>query len=142
MIKPLLPIVLAAIFLLLSLLHMSWALGNTWGLQSAIPQNGAGQNVLNPSSIDCVIVGLGLFALATFYILKSGLTSYSMHKWLNYSGSVIIAVLFFLRAVGDFKYVGFFKKVTTSNFAHLDTYYYSPLCLFLAIAAVVILLQD
>jgi lipopolysaccharide/colanic/teichoic acid biosynthesis glycosyltransferase len=36
------------------------------------------------------------------------------------------------RAVGEFKYVGFFKRVRDSKFATLDTFVYSPLCLLLA----------
>ena len=36
---------------------------------------------------------------------------------------------------GNFRLVGFFKKVRGTRFATLDTRYYSPLCLFLAAAA-------
>jgi hypothetical protein len=36
------------------------------------------------------------------------------------------------RAVGDFRYVGFFKRVRDSRFATLDTRVYSPLCFVLA----------
>jgi len=39
------------------------------------------------------------------------------------------------RAVGDFKYVGFFKTVRASRFAVLDTWFYSPLCALLALGA-------
>jgi hypothetical protein len=34
--------------------------------------------------------------------------------------------------VGEFKYVGFFKRVRGTRFATLDTLVYSPLCLLLA----------
>ena len=37
------------------------------------------------------------------------------------------------RAIGDFKYVGFFKRVRGSKFARMDTLVYSPLCLLLAL---------
>jgi hypothetical protein len=37
------------------------------------------------------------------------------------------------RAIGEFKYLGFFKRVTGSKFARLDTLLYSPLCLLLAV---------
>jgi hypothetical protein len=36
------------------------------------------------------------------------------------------------RAIGDFKYLGLFKRVRGSRFATLDTFVYSPLCLLLA----------
>ena len=38
-----------------------------------------------------------------------------------------------LRAIGDFRYVGFFKRVRDSSFARLDTLAYSPLCAGLAV---------
>lgn len=45
-----------------------------------------------------------------------------------------------LRAVGEFKYVGFFKRVKGSKFATYDSWLFSPFCLlaggaFLALAA-------
>jgi hypothetical protein len=38
-----------------------------------------------------------------------------------------------LRAIGDFRYVGFFKRIRDSKFARLDTLAYSPLCAALAV---------
>lgn len=37
------------------------------------------------------------------------------------------------RAIGEFKYLGFFKRVHGSRFARLDSLVYSPLCLLLAL---------
>jgi len=51
--------------------------------------------------------------------------------------SLLIAVAFFFRAVGDFNYVGFFKKVKNTGFAKRDNRYYSPLCL-LVFAVIVV----
>ena len=45
----------------------------------------------------------------------------------------LIAAVFALRAIGDFRYVGFFKRVRGSKFARLDTLAYSPLCTALAL---------
>jgi hypothetical protein len=44
----------------------------------------------------------------------------------------IIPAIFLIRAIGDFKYVGFTKKVKSSTFAELDTKFFSPLCLVIA----------
>ena len=38
-----------------------------------------------------------------------------------------------LRAIGDFRYVGFFNRVRDTGFARLDTLAYSPLCAGLAV---------
>jgi len=44
----------------------------------------------------------------------------------------LLALVFFARGVGDFRYVGFFKSIKGSLFAMRDTYVYSPLCMVLA----------
>jgi len=44
-----------------------------------------------------------------------------------------LALIFAFRALGDFRYVGFFKRVRGNLFAQRDTWFYSPLCLLLAI---------
>ena len=47
----------------------------------------------------------------------------------------VLAAAMLLRALGDFRYVGFFKRVRTGRFAELDTKFYTPLCLALAAGA-------
>jgi hypothetical protein len=44
-----------------------------------------------------------------------------------------LALVLLLRAVGDFRLVGFFKRIRGSRFARLDTALYSPFCVLLAI---------
>lgn len=46
----------------------------------------------------------------------------------------ILAAVMLLRSIGDFRYVGFFKRERAGRFAELDTRFYSPLCLLLALA--------
>jgi len=49
-----------------------------------------------------------------------------------------IPAIFLLRALGDFRYVGFFKKVKTTPFAKADTKFFSPLCLMLGLFGIAI----
>lgn len=42
------------------------------------------------------------------------------------------AVIPQIRAIGDFKYVGVFKKVQRTGFARNDTKIYTPLCVIIA----------
>jgi hypothetical protein len=46
-----------------------------------------------------------------------------------------VALAFGLRAVGDFRFVGFFKRVRGSVFARRDTWLYSPLCVLIGVLA-------
>lgn len=50
----------------------------------------------------------------------------------------IIPIIFFLRSIGDFRYVGLTKKVKGTVFARLDTLYFAPLCLLIAWLGVVV----
>ncbi|MGO4372233.1 DUF3995 domain-containing protein [Paenibacillus sp. MCAF20] len=43
-----------------------------------------------------------------------------------------LAIVFAIRAIGEFHYLGLFKRYRNSPFGRLDTYVYSPLCLVMA----------
>jgi hypothetical protein len=47
----------------------------------------------------------------------------------------LLALVFAVRAVGDFRYVGFFKALGDEPFRSWDTWLFSPLCLAIAVAA-------
>ena len=56
-------------------------------------------------------------------------------RWIFRWATLGISVLFFLRAIGEFKLVGFFKQVRDTPFAFWDTWLFSPLCLLIAVIA-------
>lgn len=133
-----LPIFLTVIFFLLGGLHLSWILGGTFGFEQSLPTNEQGQRVLNPGKVDTTIVALGLIAFGVFYLLKSELIPFETDHWvLTYSGWIIPSI-FLLRAIGEFKYVGFFKKVTDTEFGRMDTRFFSPLCITIALIGFII----
>ncbi len=122
--------VLVAIFFVLAIVHFHWALGGQWGFDHAVPTDLEGRRVLNPRKTDSAVVGLGLLAFGVFYLLRSGVVgSYQLPVGLVRYLGWIIPVVFLLRAMGDFKYIGFFKRVRQTDFARKDTNYFSPLCL-------------
>jgi hypothetical protein len=59
-------------------------------------------------------------------------------SWLSFA----LALGLLARAVGEFKYVGFFKRVHGTKFARLDTLLYSPLCLILSVGVALVALQN
>lgn len=127
------PFILSTTFLILAIIHFNWIFGGTFGLEASLPTNLEGKRILNPKPIGAAIVGLGLSFFCLFYLIKSGLVNnpfpnsiFSLAEW-------IIPIIFLLRAVGEFKYVGFFKKVKQTTFGKYDTKLFSPLCLIIAI---------
>jgi len=128
-----LSLLLSLVFILLGLIHLNWATGGTFGFKSAIPTKETGEPVLHPKKIDSAIIGVGLLAFAVFYILKAELIPTQLPDWLLHYGGYIIPSIFVLRAIGDFKYIGFFKKVKHTTFGTLDTKFFAPLCLSMGI---------
>lgn len=136
-----LAIFLALIFAALGLLHFYWAAGGSIGGGAAIPSV-RGEKLFTPAPYTTVVIGL-LLLLGTYAFLgRIGFFTFGFPGWLFRLGTALISVLFLLRAVGEFQYVGFFKSVRDSQFAVWDTYLFSPLCLFIAISAFLITYFD
>ncbi len=130
------PVVInTVIFLLLSLFHTYWAFGGGLWIDSVLPTNSSGTKMLNPSIPATFIVAFGLMFLAFVTAGNQGFSDKYVKKNYFRYGSLIIAVIFLLRAIGDFKYVGFFKTITATQFAINDTQIFSPLCLLIALAS-------
>ena len=125
--------ILFIIFLALSLLHLSWAAGSSWGFEDAIPKNEEGKWMLKPKKKDSFIVGLGLLMFGLFYLIRADIIEFRLPSFVVSAASFIIPIIFLMRAMGDFRYVGFTKKLKTTTFAKKDTRFYSPLCLGIAI---------
>ena len=125
-------LLLGFIFSLLALLHFGWALGMKWGFDASLPTNEEGERVLNPKTRDSIIVGIGLALFAIFYSARSQNISLAPNATIDSIISWIIPSIFLLRAIGDFRYLGFFKKIKHSKFGKTDTRLVIPLCLLIA----------
>ncbi|WP_186755825.1 DUF3995 domain-containing protein [Echinicola salinicaeni] len=135
-----LPSLLSFILFVLGIIHFNWVFGGKFGFVESLPTNEKGERVLNPKKIDSAVVGLGLTAFGLFYLVKSGMIEieYSWPEWImNYAGW-IIPLIFLLRAVGEFKYVGFFKSIRETDFGKMDSKFFSPLCLILGILGILV----
>ncbi|MCE7044448.1 DUF3995 domain-containing protein [Dyadobacter sp. CY312] len=128
-----LPLLNAAVFLLLAMLHLYWMIGGNWGYHAAIPTDGNGRKLFRPGPVATFAVALGLILFALVNILLAGLLPPVMPKEYLRISLMIIAGIFLLRAIGDFRYVGFSKRFRKTRFAEMDSKFYSPLCLVLAI---------
>lgn len=131
-------VVLFLIFALLSIIHFYWGFGGKWGSQAVVPTKDDTKPLFVPGTISTFIVGIGLLCFAFFYLIKYRLIEIILPAWLDKYGFWIIISIFTLRAIGEFNYVGFFKKHTSSKFAINDTKYYSPLCLVIVILTLVL----
>ncbi len=133
-----LPIIISLIFFILGIIHFNWVIGGTFGFDASLPTNEKGERVLNPKKFDSLIVGIALSSFAIIYLIVAGVLNFNLPIWIIKYGTWIIPFIFILRAIGDFKYIGFFKKVKQTNFGVLDSKYYSPLCLIIGVMGLII----
>jgi len=124
------------IFLFISGIHFYWMFGGKWGLSAALPEM-ANNKILNPSAFSTFVVAFGLLVFAGITIGQTGVFYFlPLHFFIvtNYC----IATIFLLRAVGDFRYIGVFRKVNTTTFGIHDKKYFTPLCLIICVNCILI----
>ena len=130
------------IFSLLSLLHFYWAFGGTVWLDGVLPTNSSGVKMLTPTTPITLLVAFALFSFALTSAGNYGVFDQFINRSYFLYGTLLIAVIFLLRAVGEFKFVGFFKTVTETPFAKYDFMIFSPLCLAIAINSFLIFILN
>lgn len=131
-------ILLFLVFLFLSLIHFYWGFGGQWGNNAVVPTKDNEQPVFVPKTISTFIVAIGLLCFGTFYLIKAQLIEIKLPIFLEKYGFWILILIFALRSIGEFNYVGLFKKHKTSQFAINDTKYYTPLCIIIALLTLIL----
>lgn len=127
------PSVLVSALLLLAGLHVYWAAGGRWGKRQAIPEI-HGQPAFTRSRLSTLAVALGLIFASGVAILRGFFLFSSFPGSPAHWASIAIGLVFLVRALGDFRLIGFFKRHRGSPFATWDTWLFSPLCLLIAAA--------
>jgi len=138
MIITILSTILCAIFTSLGFIHFYWLFGGKWGLEKVIPSKGSKARSLSIPKFATLIVAVGLLIFGLIYLVKSGFINIQIPNLLAKYGYWIIPSIFILRAVGDFKYVGFFKKIKNTEFAEADSKWFAPLCLTIGVFGMLI----
>lgn len=121
--------------------HLYWAMGGRVGADTVIPRRPAaegGEPLFHPSP-------LGTFSVALFLGEVIGL-SVAVGRGADITlpwawARLLLAVcglVFVVRAIGEFRYVGFFKRIKDSRFAYWDTRLFSPVVLLMGLACLVL----
>lgn len=127
----------ALVLLLLSGLHVYWLLGGRIGKDVSLPES-EGQPAFRPGAVGTAAVAVALLAAAGVIALRAGVVELPVSDPLVHFGTWAVAAAFLLRAIGDFRYVGLFRRVRGTRFARWDARLYTPLALGLGIGAAVI----
>ncbi|TGK28976.1 DUF3995 domain-containing protein [Leptospira gomenensis] len=116
----------------LSSLHFYWAAGGNYGKNRAVPE-WKGKPAFVPGKISTLAVALLLFVASVLPIGWKLRLFLPIPEHVVRYGIYFLSFVFLLRAIGDFRFVGFFKSVSGTDFAEADSIFYSPLCLFLSV---------
>jgi hypothetical protein len=123
---------LAGVFAALAFVHVYWAFGRQTHENAAIPKGSDGRPLFRPGRAATVAVAVMLFTAAVIVLGDVGMLA-PIGPIVLYRGGVwVIGVVLLLRTIGDFNYVGLFKRHRVSRFARLDSLVYTPLCAALA----------
>lgn len=121
------------LFLLISAIHFYWGFGGKWGAKYAIPSKETSTEPLfKPRFFETLVVALGFLFFVLILLNVGELIHIDLVSDFQKHLLWFLVVVFFIRAIGEFRYVGLFKKIKSTPFAINDTKYYTPLCLWLA----------
>lgn len=132
---------LAGILFVLSTIHIYWLFGGTKGIKVAIPTKEKDQLFI-PSHFATTVVAI-LLAIAGLVVLLIGkIVSISfIPQLLINSAGWGLAIVFLGRTIGDFRWLGVFKKNKDTLFAKWDTQLFSPLCFIISVGVSVLLIS-
>ncbi|ADV68132.1 DUF3995 domain-containing protein [Deinococcus maricopensis] len=122
-----------AVLLALSGLHVYWALGGRRGVAVAVPTSPNGAQLFRPSILATLMVACALGLAALLVLAAHGVLRAPVPEVLLIVGERALACVFLLRALGEFRYVGLFRRVRATPFARWDAWLFTPLCLLLGV---------
>lgn len=134
-------IVSTSLILAISLVHFYWALGGRKWADLVFPQfAGTDKPIFTAGNWATILVAFIFLSFSGVIFLKTFESVFRIsNHWIDI-GAWVIAALFLIRAMGDFRYVGFTKTVRSTNFAAYDTKIFTPLSLTIGLMIVVMAL--
>jgi hypothetical protein len=133
----LLAVLIATVLASLSTLHLYWAVGGRWGHAAALPER-SGQPAFRPGAMATLLVAALLAAASLLVLGRVGLGPAARLGLLTHVGAWIIAGVFLLRGLGDFRLIGVFRSVRDTRFAWWDRLLYTPLSIVLGLGTAVV----
>ncbi len=124
----------AAAFAGLSLLHLYWMVGGRWGMSAVLPES-EGRPLIRPGAVAAAVVALLLATAGWLVLEQAGLGPGWATGPLVRTATWGVATVMLARSIGEFRYLGFFKRMKGSRFARLDSLLFSPVALALALGS-------
>lgn len=118
-------VVLALAYFALALVHVYWALGGRRGTHAAIPHRG-GEPAFRPGRAATAAVAAAIACCSGLLLAWMRWFPVPVSRTTLRVGLCLIGTAMLLRALGDFRYVGLFRRIRNSAFARMDRLFYTP----------------
>lgn len=125
---------LTLVLLSLAAIHVYWAIRGV-GTTAGVPSRRDGTPLFRPGRVSTLGVAVALSIAALLVAGRAQLVDVGLVPVAFRVGVWGVAAAFALRTIGEFRYVGLFKRVRGTPFAQWDTRLFTPLCAAIAIAA-------
>lgn len=116
----------AAVLAALSAVHGFWAFGGAPTRGTAVPTTEDGEFLFRPALAATLFVAALLLLGGTTLLGRLGVLGSILPAPLYRLGTAGLALVLLARAIGDFRWVGFFKRQRATRFAALDSVVYVP----------------
>jgi hypothetical protein len=130
-------LLVSGVLFAIAMLHVYWAFGGRTGMIFAVPSRD-GEPLFRPSRASTLAVAFALLAAGAVALDAGHLLAWRLPRPVALVGCMALAVVFVARAVGERRYIGFFKQVRGTSFAWWDTRVFSPLCAAVGVAFVIL----
>jgi len=100
----------SAILIVAAAFHFYWGFGGRYGDNASIPQHPNGGRVFTPRSGAAHIVGAVLLGSVLCILSVANYITLPIPNNLPRTAITLLSLIFVIRAVGWFRYVGFFQK--------------------------------
>jgi len=95
---------------------------------------------MSPSRVTTLFVALILLLFAAITLENINFFNIDINRKYIHDATLFVGVIFIIRVIGDFKFVGITKRIKGTKFAVKDNQVYIPLCLMLGVFNIIIAL--
>jgi hypothetical protein len=124
---------IALCLFMLAAVHFYWGLRSMEGHAVLVPELD-GRPVYTPRNSDFLDIAAALVLACVIVAVRGKVLHSPMPETWTNLGAFAVGLVLLARAIGDFRYVGFFKRVRDTPFAEWDTRLFSPVSLLLGAA--------
>ncbi len=129
--------ILSSVLSLIAALHLYWAVRGV-GTGAGVPSRADGTPVMRPGRLSALAVAAALVTASLLLLGQASVIRTGLPAVVLSVGSWGVAATFAARTIGEFRYVGLFRRVRGTPFAKWDALVFTPLCFVLAVGAAAI----